>query len=129
MERNLSKGEKIAYVVAYLTWLVVGFIVFMSIDKLPATLGDYSPLRRTVQKAKTDKSVLKQDGCKISFKGDQTVVEIENQKAKITAVYNKEFRLTEAYTLGICIACIYCSWTFSILASLFHYLHYNNNNA
>lgn len=76
-----------------LTALVIGTLVFLMINTTPATPEDYEPLvSRALFVEEKPIKMLEQNG-NIRITDDEIMLEIENEKCKIIASYNRNFEL------------------------------------
>lgn len=75
--------------------LVIGVMMFFTIDTTPASPGDYDPLvSRTLFIQDKPIKMLEQRG-NIRINDDEILLEIENKECKIIATYNRAFELQE----------------------------------
>lgn len=75
--------------------LVIGVMMFFTIDTTPASPGNYDPLvSRALFIQDKPIKMLEQRG-NIRINDDEILLEIENKECKIIATYNREFELQE----------------------------------
>lgn len=91
--RMLEKQEKIAYAIGAIIGILGAILLFVYIDKVPATETDYAPFENQAIAAQKNPELLFETDCNITVNNGIVTVYFENEECKVTAQYNQDFEL------------------------------------
>ena len=124
---KLEWQEKTGFILGGILGILSFFVVFVTIDKTPATPEDYQSLEQIAAEVQTNPGLLLDTNCNIAIEDDAITVVFENKECKVNAKYTKNFELLSilrsdknSFWLGVlCMAimagvCVYAFGTFAI---------------
>ena len=131
---KMSWQEKVSFALGGLLGIVVGIIVFVSIDKVPATPMDYQPLELQAIYVQQNPKLLLETNCNININDEVIAIRFENDQCKVYAKYNKDFELLsyskeDNYTFWVwafCLAlligiCVYVLGAFILIILIYEF--------
>lgn len=80
-------------IVGFAIGIALTIVLFVYMDKDPATPSDYEQLENQVNVIQQNPDLLLEADCNININGEITTVELENDECKMTAKYNKDFEV------------------------------------
>lgn len=90
---KMSWQEKVSFALGGLLGIVVGIIVLVSIDKVPASPMDYQPLEQQAINVQQNPELLLETNCNININDEVITIRFENDECKVYAKYNKDFEM------------------------------------
>lgn len=91
--RKMTWQEKVGFILGALLSIIIGIILFLSIDKEPATSEDYLFLEQQAINVQRNPELLLETNCNININDEIITVCFENHECKINAKYNKSFEM------------------------------------
>lgn len=129
---KMSWQEKVAFAIGGLLGIIMGIIVFVSIDKVPATSMDYQLLEQQAINVQQNPKLLLETNCNIDINDEVITIKFENDECKVYAKYNKNFEMlsyskednhmswVRAFLLAlICGICAYAFWSFVLIILIY----------
>lgn len=90
---KMNWQEKVGFAFGGLLGIILGIIVFVSIDKVPATPMDYQPLEQKAISVQQNPELLFETNCEINNNDEVITITFKNDKCKVCARYNKNFEM------------------------------------
>ena len=85
--------EKAGFALGGIAGIVVCVLLFLSIDKIPATQDDYLQLESYAVEIQQNPSLLFETNCAIKNSNDTVTICFENDECKVIAKYDQELKL------------------------------------
>lgn len=85
--------EKVGFALGGLLGIVIGIIILVSIDKVPATPMDYQSLEQQAINVQQNPELLLETNCNINIDDEVITIRFENDECKVYAEYNKNFEM------------------------------------
>lgn len=104
--KRMGIVERIAFGIGAIIGIGVGILVFVYIDKVPATATDYEILEKQITAIQQNPRLLLKTNCNISINGDVITVDFKNDECTMTVQYDQNFEVlstskTDNYTFWL----------------------------
>lgn len=83
----------VGFTISGLVGIALTMVMFVYTDKVPATPSDYEQLEDQVNLIQQNPDLLLETDCNININGEIITVEFENDECKMTAKYDKDFKV------------------------------------
>lgn len=90
-DKEMSKEEIIVNTISIIIGVIIALTVFLTFDKVPATMADYEPLEKQELLIQQNPELLLKTNCNINVNNDIITVTLENSECEINVQYNQKF--------------------------------------
>lgn len=91
--KKMSKEEIIVNTISIIIGVIIALTVFLTFDKVPATMADYEPLEKQELLIQQNPELLLKTNCNINVNNDIITVTLENSECEINVQYNQNFEV------------------------------------
>lgn len=85
--------QVVGFAISGLLGIALTIVIFVFIDKVPATLSDYEQLEEQVNVIQQNPYLLLKIDCNIKIKDEVITVEFDNDECKVITKYDKNFEV------------------------------------
>lgn len=91
--KQMSKEEIMANTISVIIGVIIALTIFLTFDKVPATMTDYEPLEKQELLIQQNPELLLKTNCNINVNNDIITVTLENSECEINVQYNQNFEV------------------------------------
>lgn len=104
--KKMSKEEIIVNTISIIIGVIIALTVFLTFDKVPATMADYEPLEKQELLIQQNPELLLKTNCNINVNNDIITVTLENSECEINVQYNQNFEVLSTSKKDKCMSWI-----------------------